>query len=1580
MKKFVPALLGALALMSATCQANAQLVVGNDNANGQLWVIDIVNSGTATRQLVSGTTAQVRGIAADNTNNILYWLDGSSIPQSLYRATMTTSGTLSPVLVGILRIGVTNVAPQSLAYDTVAGKLYAYHNSNVVATEGFYEVNVIDATMTVAYLPGVTAGEATGFDYDSGTDAFYYTNDLTTVSTFSPNGRGLYRLSKPLTAPIVTFVTAYTNADTDIDGLAMGNGRAYFVNDNGPHYVYNLTTNVYETNIPQTFTSTGAESGGAWAPGLVPAAAAGSNVAVTISDSPDPLTIPPGGNITYVITATNFGPDPATGVNVTGTLPGNVTFSSVTAPGTHNLGVISASFGTLASGASGSITVVVNGPAVAPATVTYTVNATTTSTDPFLSNNTATATTAVAQPPANLAIVVVDAPTTLVVPPGGEITFTATINNTVAGNNDANNVVVTATVPIDYDFVSVTAPGTYDAGTRVITANLGTVTFGSSPQIIAVVSRTAPVVGSLTITFPWSVTSSAADPVLTNNVDNETTIIRETQAALSITNVDSPDPLLIPPGGNINYLITVTNGQSATTDPNGAENSTVTGTLPTGVTFVSIDPPGTYDAGTRMISTNLGTVFNGSPASFNVVVSADAVGTVVFPVTVSTTTFEPTLTNNTATATTTIGTDPPANLAIVVIDAPATLVVPPGGEITFTATVNNTAVGNFDADNVVVTATVPIDYDFVGVTAPGTYDAGTRVITANLGTVTFGSSPQIIAVVSRTAPVVGSLTITFPWSVTSSATDPVLTNNVDNETTIIREPQAALTITNVDSPDPVVIPPGGNINYLITVTNGQSATTDPNGAANSTVTGTLPTGVTFVSIDPPGTYDAGTRMIATNLGTVFNGSPASFNVLVSADAIGSVVFPVTVSTTTLEPTTTNNTATATTTIRGPQANLGVAIVDPSDCAVSAGQNFSYTVNVTNAGTETGNDIVLDFTLPSSSDATFVSSSPSIVPLAGVITYNIGTLASGDSASLTVNMTAITAGATLSSSATVAGSSVDPTPANNSTTQNTLISSGGGPTTAVIKGVISTRAGSSSSDVPGIPGAKFSGNFMNTPYASPDGTKFIQLIDSDLPTTSDALLVVSNNGVLSVVVQEGSPIAGIAPAVASNLVQIIDTKASINNAGNYAFSGDFAGTASDDFVVKNVGGVFSLVIDEDTTPSSTIVAGSTTWNDIAGNVTISPAPGNLVTFNATVNDAPATTLDSALVRDDGAVALAVEGVTTPGNLGAGTFGTWQFFSSTDLLGLSFDATHTNWTIGADTDDVTTLDNIAVRNGDVVIQEGFPFTGASGVVTTINRIRTSPNGDWLASFTGTGSIIHIVRNGAVILKTGDLVPGGNGETFNRTTFGVVGNANGDYVYGVETTEPDVLRDGVLVLNNTTVIARQNDPIDLNNDGIFNDDAFIRTIENDNMFMSNTDVYVTVTLRNTAAAICFASDTTASGAALIRIPLPSTVVFPARCNGADIAYDNGDFLPRAEIVDGTNGTPAIPGPFGGVNNGVTEADYNVFFANFFDANAVADIANDDGTSRVPTPAPTTVVNNGVTEGDYNYFFSVFFDGCSL
>ncbi|MBX9736372.1 MAG: immunoglobulin domain-containing protein [Phycisphaerales bacterium] len=93
--------------------------------------------------------------------------------------------------------------------------------------------------------------------------------------------------------------------------------------------------------------------------------------------------------------------------------------------------------------------------------------------------------------------------------------------------------------------------------------------------------------------------------------------------------------------------------------------------------------------------------------------------------------------------------------------------------------------------------------------------------------------------------------------------------------------------------------------------------------------------------------------------------------------------------------------------------------------------------------------------------------------------------------------------------------------------------------------------------------------------------------------------------------------------------------------------------------------------------------------------------------------------------------------------------------------------------------------------------------------------------------------------------------------------------------------------------------------------------------------------------------------------------------RCNPADIAYDTGEPLPPI----GPTG-PSL------VNNGVTEGDYNLFFANFFDANPVCDIAADAGEPLPPfgNGGIDPFVNNGVTEGDYNVFFSIFFSGCAF
>ena len=64
---------------------------------------------------------------------------------------------------------------------------------------------------------------------------------------------------------------------------------------------------------------------------VIPAAAApGADAAITMVASPDPATV--GNNLTYAITVANIGPsnDVATGVTVTDTLPGNVTYVSAT--------------------------------------------------------------------------------------------------------------------------------------------------------------------------------------------------------------------------------------------------------------------------------------------------------------------------------------------------------------------------------------------------------------------------------------------------------------------------------------------------------------------------------------------------------------------------------------------------------------------------------------------------------------------------------------------------------------------------------------------------------------------------------------------------------------------------------------------------------------------------------------------------------------------------------------------------------------------------------------------------------------------------------------------------------------------------------------------------------------------------------------------------------------------------------------------------------------------------------------------------------------------------------------------------
>lgn len=117
------------------------------------------------------------------------------------------------------------------------------------------------------------------------------------------------------------------------------------------------------------------------------------DVSVTKTDAPDPVTV--GGTLVYSIRASNAGPETATNVVVSDSLPGSVALVSISASQGACSGstTVACNLGSLAPGASATVTIVVQ-PRVA-GTITNTATATSAQADRDPANNAATATTEV---------------------------------------------------------------------------------------------------------------------------------------------------------------------------------------------------------------------------------------------------------------------------------------------------------------------------------------------------------------------------------------------------------------------------------------------------------------------------------------------------------------------------------------------------------------------------------------------------------------------------------------------------------------------------------------------------------------------------------------------------------------------------------------------------------------------------------------------------------------------------------------------------------------------------------------------------------------------------------------------------------------------------------------------------------------------------------------------------------------------------------------------------------------------------------------------------------------------------------
>jgi uncharacterized repeat protein (TIGR01451 family) len=254
---------------------------------------------------------------------------------------------------------------------------------------------------------------------------------------------------------------------------------------------------------------------------------------------------------------------------------------------------------------------------------------------------------------------------------------------------------------------------------------------------------------------------------------------------------------------------------------------------------------------------------------------------------------------------------------------------------------------------------------------------------------------------------------------------------------------ASSAVVAVTTTGPSSVMAGTTATYTVTVTNG-----GPNPAAGVVLTDTLPAGSTLVSMTPAGSNpdsftpsQSGGTVTETAGAGIAAGSSDVFTLVVSAPSSltpgSNFSNTASVSSTTPDPNTANNTATTAGSIVGPAADL--AVTDTGPASASEGDQLTYTVTVTNQdATNSGTGVVLTDTL--GAHLSFVSATSTqgtFSQSGGVVTVNLGALAPGASATLTVTAQATEEGS-LTNSASVSATSADPNSLNNTASAGTNV--------------------------------------------------------------------------------------------------------------------------------------------------------------------------------------------------------------------------------------------------------------------------------------------------------------------------------------------------------------------------------------------------------------------------------------------------------------------------------------------------------------------------------------------------------------
>ncbi|MCL2655490.1 MAG: hypothetical protein FWD65_07365 [Coriobacteriia bacterium] len=531
-------------------------------------------------------------------------------------------------------------------------------------------------------------------------------------------------------------------------------------------------------------------------------------------DNPAPSI---GDPVKYTITLTNKGPDAATNVFVQDPLPAGLTFANATASsGSYDSTTGLWAVGTVASEASQTLSIQATVGNASAKTNTATITSAD-QFDPDMSNNTASANTALPQADLELSKTV-DNPTPNV---GDQITFTITATN--HGPGSATGVTVSDTLPAGLAFVSANpSEGTYAAGVWTV----GKVTT-AAPQTLTIVARvTSPAAQTNTATIS---AADQIDPDTSNNTASATITPQQADLELKKT-VDNSFPNV---NDTVKFTITLTNH-----GPDTATGVSVQDMLPTGLTFVGVTASqGSYDSATGNWS--VGAVALGADQILTVQATVASSAAQTNTATISAADqYDPDTNNNRDSATVT---PQQADLTLSKVVSDSTPYV--DDTITFTITLGNK--GPDEATHVTVNDILPAGLAFVdAIPSQGSYDDSTGEWTA--GTVV-PEAPLTLTVRARvdsTGDKTNTATITA-----ADQYDPDMTNNSAQVLVVVNNPSLDLTLSSFPS---IVTAVGQTVTYTFQVHNsGNVIITNPTvNVVSFSGTGPITVYIPQTSIDP----------------------------------------------------------------------------------------------------------------------------------------------------------------------------------------------------------------------------------------------------------------------------------------------------------------------------------------------------------------------------------------------------------------------------------------------------------------------------------------------------------------------------------------------------------------------------------------------------------------------------------------------------------------------------------------------------------------------------------------------------------